>query len=245
MKTKFNNIRKKQSLYEEVANLVKDSILSGIYREGEALPNEVELSTQLGVSRSVVREATRSLQSRGFVEIRRGAKGGIYVRELNQSTICENLSDLIFARKIAMNDLAAARNYLEPEVSRLAALNCTEGDLDALEDSILAYEQTKDKEKIITLNTLFHKRVGRACGNLFYATLMDVIMSFTEEFVRTIKPLSHIIHRQGEHREILTALREHDSDKAMEVTLKHISHINDTLLELERKYLRLKAGAIR
>ncbi len=245
MNTKFNYIRKKHSLYEEVADVIKESILSGSYRDGEALPSEVELSVQLGVSRSVVREATRSLQSRGFLEIRRGAKGGIYVKELNQSAMCENLSDLIIARKITMEDLAAARNYLEPEVSRLAALHCSEKDLEALEDDILAYERTKDKEKIITLNTRFHQRVGKACGNLFYATLIDVIMSFTEGFVRTIKPLGHIIHRQGEHREILEALRQHDPDRAMKATLGHISHINEEMLELEKEYLELHLGSIR
>jgi DNA-binding FadR family transcriptional regulator len=136
------------------------------------------------------------------VEIRSGKKGGIYVLDLNQSTICENLADLVLARKITMEHLATARNHLEPEVSRLAAINCTRKDLEEMEEAIENYERTNDREKIITLNTRFHLCVCTACGNPFYSILVVVIMSITEQFVRNIKPLNHIIHRQGEHQEI-------------------------------------------
>lgn len=240
MKPKFNNI-KRHNLYEEVSDMLKESILSGDYRSGEALPSEVELSIQLGVSRTVVREAIRSLQSRGFLEIRRGPKGGSYVLDPNQSIICENLADLIIARKVTMDHLARARMYLEPEVSRLAAINATANDLEDMENAITEYEKTKDKEKIITLNTLFHLCVGSACGNPFYSILVDVIMGFTEQFVRTIKPLSHIIHRQGEHRELLRAIKQHDSDEAAEITIRHISYINNEMKKLEQKYLELNS----
>lgn len=238
MKARFNNI-KRNSLYEEIFEILKEAILSGGYQSGEALPSEVELSNQLGVSRTVVREAIRSLQSRGFLEIRRGAKGGVYVLDLNQSTICENLADLIMARKITINHLAQARMYLEPEVSRLTAIHATTKDLESMENAIEEYERTQDKEKIITLNTRFHLCVGKACGNPFYSILMEVIMGFTEQFVRTIKPITHIIHRQGEHREILEAIKQHNPNEAMEITIHHISYINNEMRKLEEKYLEL------
>jgi GntR family transcriptional repressor for pyruvate dehydrogenase complex len=241
MKARFNNI-KRNSLYEEIFEILKEAILSGGYESGEALPSEVELSHQLGVSRTVVREAIRSLQSRGFLEIRRGARGGVYILDLNQSTICENLADLIMARKITMNHLAQARMYLEPEVSRLAAIHATRKDLESMENAIEEYERTQDKEKIITLNTRFHLCVGKACGNPFYSILMEVIMGFTEQFVRTIKPITHIIHRQGEHREILEAIKQHNPNEAMEITIHHISYINNEMRKLEEKYLQLKTG---
>ena len=241
MKARFNNI-KRNSLYEEISDILKEAILSGRYRSGEALPSEVELSNQLGVSRTVLREAIRSLQSRGFLEIRRGAKGGAYVLDLNRSTICENLADLIKTRKITMDHLAQARMYLEPEVSRLAAIHATRENLQSMENAIAEYERTRDKEKIITLNTRFHLCVGKACGNPFYSIMIEVIMGFTEQFVRTIKPITHIIHRQGEHREILEAIKQHNPDEAMEITIHHISHINNEMKKLEQKYLEISAN---
>ncbi len=241
MNTRFSKI-KRNSLYVEIFEILKGAILSGRYRSGEALPSEIELSNQFGVSRNVVREAIRSLQSRGFIEIRRGAKGGVYVLDLNQSTICENLSDLIMTRKITMDHLAQARLYLEPEVSRLSAIHATSKDLQGIENVIKEYERTQDKEKIITLNTRFHLFVGRACGNPFYSILMEVIMSFTEQFVRTIKPTTHIIHHQGEHRAILEAIKQHNTNEAMEITIHHISHINNEMKKLEQRYLELNTS---
>ena len=66
---------------------------------------------------------------------------------------------------------------------------------------------------------------------------MDVIMGFTEQFVRTIKPLSHAIHRQGEHRDIFEAIRQRDSDKTVRITIRHITYINSEMKKLEEKYL--------
>ena len=135
MNREFNTIRRK-NLYEEVVNILKDAILNERYLPGQALPNEPELSSQLGVSRTVIREAIRSLQSRGFVEMRRGPKGGAYVLELNQNTICSNLADIVRARKVTIDHLARARLYLEPEISRLAAINATSKDLENMENPL-------------------------------------------------------------------------------------------------------------
>lgn len=236
MKVKFNKI-KRTVLYEELFDTLKESILSGHYQPGERLPSEVNLSTQLGVSRTVIREAIRSLQSRGFIKIQRGPKGGAYILDLNQKTICENLADIIFSRKMTMDHLAQARMLIEPEISRLAAINATAKDLKKIENVIVEHEKTQDKNKLITLNTLFHLSVGKSCGNPFYYILIDVIMGFTEQFVETIKPESHIIHLQGEHREILEAIKRHDPDEAGEITIRHISHINNEMKKLEQRYI--------
>lgn len=238
MNQKFKRIPN-QNLHERATNVLKEAILSGKFRPGQGLPSESELCIQLGVSRTVVREAMRSLQARGFLEIRRGSKGGAFVLELNQTVICNNLSDVIRSRKVTIDHLAQARLYLEPEISRLAAINATETDIERLKSAVKDYEMAKDEEQIITLNTLFHLCVGKACSNPFYSILLDVIMGLTEQLVRTIKPLSHIIHRQGEHKEILQAISQHDPYLAVEITIRHIQHINNEMKKLEEKYLEM------
>ena len=70
---------KKQTLAEQVANSIKESILNGSWTSGEALPTEPEIAQQFGVSRAVVRDATRMLAAKGLVEARHGK--GVFVTE--------------------------------------------------------------------------------------------------------------------------------------------------------------------
>ncbi len=82
----FRKIKRSGNLYEDVVKEIKVAILSGRYGSGAPLPSETQLAEQFGVSRPVVREALRYLQSSGFVEIRRGTKGGAYILDTLRHT---------------------------------------------------------------------------------------------------------------------------------------------------------------
>jgi DNA-binding FadR family transcriptional regulator len=206
------------------------------------LPSETELAEQLGISRPVVREALRSLQSRGFLEIRRGTKGGPYVSDLDQLPLTDDFANLIRLRRITVDQIAQARLYLEPEIIRLAALHATAQDLQEMENLLLEYAATSDNNRHVSLNALFHKLLGKACGNPLYSILMESIMDFTEGFVRTIKPVTKTIHNDSEHRQILDALENHDAELAAEIGKKHITDILDKMRKLEKTYLKMTAA---
>ena len=66
----------------EVGQQLKNAILGGEYRAGDKLPSERELIELFQVSRTVVREAIKSIEAGGLVEIRQGATGGAFVKHL-------------------------------------------------------------------------------------------------------------------------------------------------------------------
>ena len=235
----FKKIKRATNLYEDVVGEIKKAILSGDYATGEALPSETELAKQFGVSRPVVREAIRALQSRGFLEIRRGTKGGAFVRELYQLPFMEDFADLIRFRRIRVDHLAKARLLLEPEVCRLAAKNATEQDLIEMRRLLDSYELIKGRDKLDVMYSMFHRLVGRACGNPIYSIIMESIMDFTEGFIKTIKPVTTIIHNESDHDEILEAFKERDSAKAAKVGMRHAKHILEEMKKLETTYLEL------
>ena len=68
---------KRETLADQMASAITDLILSGSIEPGSALPTEPRLAEQYGVSRSVVRDATRLLAARGLVEIHHGK--GVFV----------------------------------------------------------------------------------------------------------------------------------------------------------------------
>jgi GntR family transcriptional regulator, transcriptional repressor for pyruvate dehydrogenase complex len=238
----FKKIKRATNLYEDVVNEIKKAILSGNYKTGEALPSETELARLLGVSRPVIREGIRVLQSRGFLEIRRGITGGAFVRELYQLPFMEDFADLIRYRRVKVDHLARARLLLEPEVCRLTAQNATPKMLKEMQDLLASYELIKERDKLDNLYSLFHRLVGRACGNPIYSIIMENIMDFTESFIRTMKPVTIIIHNESDHDEILEAFRQRDSEKAAEVGTRHAMDILREMKKLEDTYLELLGG---
>ena len=238
----FKKIKRARNLYEDVVKEIKTAILSGKYETGDALPSETELTQLFGVSRPVVREALRSLQSRGFLEIRRGTKGGAYVKDFFKLPFIEDFADLIRFRRIRVDHLSKARLLLEPEICRLTAEKASVQDLDEMRSLIKTYTMIMDRDKLDTMYSLFHRLVGRACGNPLYTIINESIMDFTDGFIKTIKPIQTVIHNDSDHDEILIAFEEHDSEKAAEVGLRHASHILGEMKKLEKTYLELLVG---
>lgn len=78
---------KTQKLYEEVAGKLQEEIRTGTYQPGDRLPSERILSQEYGVSRSVIREAFRSLEQMGCVEA-----------ENRRRHLCEGSGDFVYGR---------------------------------------------------------------------------------------------------------------------------------------------------
>jgi len=204
----------------------------------------MELARQFGVSRPVIREGIRVLQSRGFLEIRRGITGGAFVRELYLLPFMEDFADLIRYRRVKVDDLARARLLLEPEVCRLAAQNASQKSLREMQTLLDSYAVIKERDKLDSLYAMFHRLVGRACGNPIYSIVMEYLMDFTESFIKTMKPVTTIIHNDSDHDEILEAFRQRDSEKAAEVGTRHAMDILTEMKKLEDTYLELLGGKI-
>ncbi|MEJ2158705.1 MAG: FadR/GntR family transcriptional regulator [Desulfobacteraceae bacterium] len=236
---KFNKIKKDRNLYEEVIRELKNAILAGTYPTGALLPSETELARQFGVSRPVVREALRSLQSGGFVEIKRGIKGGTFVCDTLRLPLFDDFASFIRYRIYRVDHLAHARLLVEPEVCRLAAMNASQEQIQEMKALVSDYSRIKNPDEKDTLYALFHRLVGRACGNPIYAVLIENIMDFTEGFIRTIKPVTEFIHEDHDHDEILIALENRDPERAAEVATQHARHILEGMHKLEAVYLEL------
>jgi GntR family transcriptional repressor for pyruvate dehydrogenase complex len=138
---------KKETLAEQVATAVKESILAGEWQAGEALPTEPELSAQFGVSRAVVRDATRMLIAQGLVEAQHGR--GVFVTE----SPMEGFSDALLLALRRMGATAWDVEQFEqmillPEVCALAAVAATDEEIRALRE--LAERNLAVMDEILT-----------------------------------------------------------------------------------------------
>ena len=115
---------KTQSLVQRTADRLYSQITAeGRLGPGDKLPNEVELSRQLGVSRATLREAIRTLTAQGVLEVRRGK--GTFVAQGLEALDPFGLGTLDQVR-VRLRDLFELRSIFEPPVARLACQRATE-----------------------------------------------------------------------------------------------------------------------
>ena len=135
----FSKPVKKQTLPEQMAETIKELILSGELEAGDALPTEPELCEQFGVSRAVVRDATRILMALGLVEVKHGSV--VYVSESQSAAFGEAL--LIALRRSGASawDAEHFQQIMVPELIALASTAATDEEIANIREHIQAYGQ--------------------------------------------------------------------------------------------------------
>ena len=127
----FSTAGKKQTLAEQVASNLKEAILAGQWQPGEALPTEPELAEAFGVSRAVVRDATRMLAAKGLVEAQHGR--GVFVTSSQVDAFGEALLLALRREGATVWDVEQFEQMVLPEVCALAAAAATEEDVAELQ----------------------------------------------------------------------------------------------------------------
>ena len=124
-------VRRVRKAYEQVADQLRELIMTGELAPGERLPNEALLAREFGVSRATVREALRVLAAQNLLRTAKGAGGGSYVTLPTVDHISEflrsNINLLTESRDVTLDELIEARELLEVPAARLAAARRSRG----------------------------------------------------------------------------------------------------------------------
>ncbi len=105
---------------EDVALQIEAAILEGKIPPGESLPSERELQTQFEIGRGVIREALRALKEKGLIEIKKGAKGGAFVKQVEVSNASESLALFLKQRQVDPACLVEFRESIDRTITILA-----------------------------------------------------------------------------------------------------------------------------
>ncbi len=129
-KAVFSKPVKKQTMAEQMAETIQEAIVSGELESDAILPTEPELAGQFGVSRAVVRDATRILMARGLVEVKHGR--GVFVTQPYNDAFGEAL--MLALRRVGASawDAEQFEQMLFPEVIALAAFSATDEEIAAI-----------------------------------------------------------------------------------------------------------------
>jgi DNA-binding FadR family transcriptional regulator len=176
---------------DNIARHIREEIGQGRLKPGAKLPAERALAARLGVSRNTLREAVRSLEQAGLVQLRKGARGGIFVREDNSGFLALGLLDLYRLGGVTPRQLIQALIWIMPVLVREAWRRAAPDDIAQLERNVDAAEQAAaggEFEKKFLLNHEFQRKLARMTGNPIMAVLVDGMMQVLVEFIVRIGP---------------------------------------------------------
>src|SRR5690625_5090327 len=115
---KFKEIKPRR-LSDEIENQIREQLSTGKLQPGDKLPPERELANQLGVGRNALREALRSLEGAGVVELKKGPKGGSFVSTGSTKLLTQGLNDLLLLKGVSIGQITQARIMLEQAMIRM------------------------------------------------------------------------------------------------------------------------------
>jgi DNA-binding GntR family transcriptional regulator len=207
-------------LREIVFESMRDAILKGVLQPGERLM-EIQLAEEMGVSRTPVREAIRKLELENFVVMipRKGA----YVAGVSSKDVAD-----VFEIRSALEGLAAG----------LAAERITDEELEEMEQALFyrASEGEMDLEQIVKSDTDFHALVYKASRN---QRLIQILANLREQIQRFRSTSLAVPGRNKvaleEHRMIVEALRNHNSEEAQALAIAHIVTAENVMFEAMSK----------
>ena len=152
---------------QQIASTIEDKIRSGIYKVGDRLPTEPQLSVRFGVSRGTVREALKSLSSLGLLESRQGSGTYVKAKERLQIALFQTLA------KTEESDIAHVRSMLEHEIAVSAAESRDESDISRLK--VIVEEMQKS---VTPLSHAFHLSLAAATHNRLLYSLYRYVSEY-------------------------------------------------------------------
>jgi len=223
----------RKRLSDEVRDQLKALILERNLRPGDRLPPERELSHLFHVGRPSVREAIRSLDILGYLEIRPGH--GIFVKEPSPDfflkTIIESVRISRSLEKRTILELLEVRIILETKIASLTAKNADEKDRMVLQKTFRAFEDalhSEDADLLVNADMDFHKAIARCSHNNVMYVMVGIMEDLSKRTTGEILSLTdfHAYSSRAcvEHRRILKAVLEGSEVKAAEAMRRHLMH---------------------
>jgi DNA-binding FadR family transcriptional regulator len=217
-----------QRLYRQIAEQLRQLMVSGEFALGSRLPAERDLAVQLGVSRPSVREALIALEVEGMIEVRTGS--GIYVQrtEAYGKSPAPTEADANTPADWGPLEVMSARLLVEAEVAALAATQAQKADLKAIKAGLQQMKLEAARDQVPREgDEAFHEAIANACGN---SVLLDTVQRYWQArngplFERLGDYFEHPESWQAaisEHQQVLLAIEAHNAPAARKAMQKHL-----------------------
>jgi GntR family transcriptional repressor for pyruvate dehydrogenase complex len=228
-RVQFTKVERDPGLAVRVANQLLEMIVSQQFRPGDRLPPEREIGQELGVSRTVVREAIRVLSGKGVLGVISGS--GVIVTQIDRENVAETMR--LFMQTGGSHDangpfsydkIHEVREMLEVRVAGVAAERATQADLEELR---AAFQELTDAVDSVELSSIkdveFHRTIAKITHNDLYLIMLDSIRDVLIEIRQdTLVKRERRRSMIAFHKRILEAIENGDSERARLAMSDHL-----------------------
>lgn len=229
---------KKPKLSEQVEGQIKALIFANKLKVGEKLPSEEKLAEQLQVGRRSVREALRSLQTMGFIEIKHGK--GAFVSGIKFDNYLESLAESISFKlheeKIALLQLLEIRKLLEAGIASLSAARATSQDLKAMEKALYRQKEAikaKDLELFNIADLDFHDPIVKGSQNDILVAVYNALSNLMLESRRRTNKIPGVAEESlKDHQNIFLAIKSGNEKLAFHSMVIHLDKTEQNMKKI-------------
>jgi GntR family transcriptional regulator, transcriptional repressor for pyruvate dehydrogenase complex len=222
----------RRRLSDAVVDQLSELITNGTYPLGEKLPSERDLAKSLGVSRALVRESFRILESLGLVEVRPGV--GAIVANNSPKTV--DIANYLWNHHAKVIEVLDVRDTLAARASGLAASRMTDAELQQLQEIYVAQHaasQSGAVEELVQLDEEFHSLIYQAARNSVLLAMQDYSRSVLNNIQWNALTLATRRAKSlAEHGQIVAALVARDPELAENASRFHAQQSNSEIRKL-------------
>lgn len=218
---------------------VRGALFERRYRPGDFLGTEKELAAAHGVSRIVARDALRTLEAMGIVEISRGAGGGARITRGNPQLFAEALAVQLELADIDPEEILSAQGAVEGLAAGLAAQRATKSEIAQLKALLAEAESLLHDLDAFTRSSLrFHLAIAEASHNrvLHYQLVSLQHVSWPNRNRTLSKPVARRVLEA--HRRLIELIEARDAAEARKFMEAHVGMIRERRLVESRRESR-------
>lgn len=219
-------------LIDEAQHKIKEMILNKEFDENGYLPSEGELCKKLGISRSTVREAVRSMEVRGFLKRVHGK--GIMVVDDSINVMSRSIRDMMSLGDFSVDELLEVRKIIEIQTASLAAKQATQKDIEALRDVLENMENATVMDDTYHNNDLeFHMTLVQSANNHLLSAIVRAYTPLLKKLIVESSQTDYVIEQKHHyHRNIYECIIKGD-DEGASVCMR--IHLNATFENLRNR----------
>ena len=221
-----------QKIVQQIKQLIKD----GKLKPGEQLPPERAFAELLGVGRPSLRQALNTLETLGFLEIRK--RQGVFVKNVTSVIVADPLRLILKEDKRVLPQLYEIRKDVELSAAFLAASRRTEADLVAIETPILRMESDAQHGSFTIADDLsVHLSIAGATHNFLRVHLLQYIFDLSSDILSSVldglsEDPAHMPLLCRHHRQVFEAIAAGDPDRARATMQTHLAWVEQHWLQL-------------
>lgn len=217
----------------QIAESIREAIMSGRLRVDDRLPTEEELATRFKVSKPTIREALKRLAAQNLIRSQRGPAGGRFVSRPSQEQLVRTMANatrlMISIGEFDFDNIAEARQELGLVCCQLAANRRTESDLATMKTELaIQKDPSISDQDFCASDVRFHHALAQATQN----PVLQFVMASVAE---TLQPIANMVvykfrERQSivaQHERLFEAIRLRKASAAAKVYAEQMSYLRD------------------